>query len=108
MDDSDELVTRRQRREPRDRTSFFFKLMLAYLNFQKDIAAYDYPIGAEKLVVTKGPGAIGARVGGGVGVRLIAASVVLSQVAEVAGAVLTPFGTTAMAIARDACTCKQK
>lgn len=65
-------------------------------------------IGAEKFVITKGPGAIGARIGGRIGSGLIAASTGLSGVAEVAGAILTPFGTTAMAIAREACTCKQK
>jgi RHS repeat-associated protein len=75
-------------------------------------------IAEEKLIITQGPGAVGARlvtavpgslaIGNRIGAGLIAASTGLSGVAELAGAFLTPFGTTAMAIAREACTCHQK
>lgn len=71
----------------------------------------------EKIIATKGPGAVGARivaavpgslaVGNRIGAGLIATSTALSGVAEAVGAVFTPFGTTAMATAREACTCKK-
>jgi hypothetical protein len=73
-------------------------------------------IGAEKVVITQSPGAIGKRivqavpgglaVGNRIGAGLIATGAGLSGVAELAGAVMTPFSTTAMAIARQACMCK--
>lgn len=74
-------------------------------------------IAAEKIIITQTPGAVGARivtavpgslaVGNRIGAGLIATTTGLSGAAELAGAVLTPFGTTAMAMAREACTCKK-
>lgn len=74
-------------------------------------------IAAEKIIITQTPGAVGARIvtavpgslaiGNRIGSGLIAATTGLSGLAEIAGAILTPFGTTAMAMAREACTCKK-
>jgi hypothetical protein len=74
-------------------------------------------IAEEKLIITQSPGAIGARIvtavpglviGNRIGAGLIATTTGLSGAAELAGAASTPFGSTAMAIAREACTCHQK
>ena len=63
----------------------------------------------EKLVITKGPGVAGKLVVKtlpSVGGLLTGASGFLSGAAEIFGAFLTPFGTTAMEMAQSACTCK--
>lgn len=74
-------------------------------------------IGAEKLAITKGPGVLGKALiraypaslslGAEAGAGLVGATTVLSGAAELAGAVLTPYGTAAMAQAREACSCKK-
>lgn len=71
-------------------------------------------LGAEKIIVTQTPGAVGQRVvnaiparlavGNVVGRGLITTSAALSGAAELAGAAVTPFSTFAMAMARSACT----
>jgi RHS repeat-associated protein len=81
-----------------------------------DIQREWFWIGAEKLGMTKGPGVVGGvlvraypgglAVGNRVGAGLILASTGLSFAAEVGGALFTPFSTTAMAMARAACTKK--
>lgn len=66
-------------------------------------------VGTEKIVIAKGPGLAGRVVSGAlprVSAGLITASSVLSGIGEMAGAVLTPFGTAAMDAAQQACTCK--
>ena len=63
---------------------------------------------AEKAVITKGPWVAGKAIGGAfprAAAGLLGASSFLSGVAEVAGAVFTPFGTAAMDQAQQACTC---
>jgi RHS repeat-associated protein len=66
-------------------------------------------VGAEKAVITKGPWLAGKVVANSfpsVAEGLLGASSLLSGAAELAGAILTPFGTTAMTQAVSACTCK--
>ena len=69
----------------------------------------------EKLVATKLPGTVGnmlmkaspgsLSVGNVAGAGLAKLSSLASGVGEVAGAIMTPFGTAAMAMARESCSC---
>ena len=84
-----------------------------YLNSAKE----GLNIANEKLIATKGPGAVGnalmSRFPGNLGIGHVVGSGLAgfgglaSGVVEVAGAFMTPFGTTAMAQARTACSCRR-
>ncbi|MFZ6659145.1 RHS repeat domain-containing protein [Undibacterium sp. TJN19] len=75
-------------------------------------------IADEKLVLTKGPGAIGTSLmkfspaslslAYEAGSRIAAFGGLASGTLEIAGAFMTPFATTAMAKAREACSCQKK
>lgn len=72
-------------------------------------------IAGEKVVLTKGPGAVGTRVlmhtsgyaTGVLGIELLRVSSIWSGVGEVAGLVMTPVSTALMAHAQSECSCQK-